>query len=105
VRRKIGGSTVETYLRKMDVKRVACPWLMRTAMIHWDGSVVQCGSDHEGKYSVGNISESSLYELWNGPLKERREKHLNNNYEFEPCTSCSDWACGISEWYLPDESS
>jgi len=101
-RRKLGwGSTVSSQLKKMKTERLPCPWLLRTIVVHWDGSVVQCGGDNEGNFSVGNVEDKTLYELWSGPLHERRDRHLNNDFNFEPCRTCFDWACGISEWHYP----
>jgi len=103
VRNKLGwGATVPSSLQRLNLERVPCPWLMRTVVVHWNGNVVQCGGDHEEQYLAGNVSNSTLYDLWNGPLKERRQRHLNNDFDFEPCRDCPDWACGISQWHHPD---
>lgn len=104
-RRKIDwGPVIRSKPMNSDVKRLACPWLLRALVVHWDGNVVQCGGDHEGRHAVGNVSEVTLYDLWNGLLKERRQKHFKGDFEFEPCKSCTDWACGIAEWYHPDKT-
>ena len=66
--------------------------------------MVQCDGDYEGNFPVGNVSDSTIQELWNGSLKERRERHRNNDFSFGTCRNCSDWACGISEWHYPESN-
>jgi radical SAM protein with 4Fe4S-binding SPASM domain len=81
-----------------------CPWLVRTMSIHWNGNVAQCDADYEGTYNVGRIQEHTIKELWNGPLKERREKHWNHIFNFLPCSECKDWQAGLSYIYRPDDN-
>jgi radical SAM protein with 4Fe4S-binding SPASM domain len=80
-----------------------CPWLVRTVSIHWSGNMAQCDGDWSGEYNVGNLKDHTIKELWNGPLKERRERHWNNDFNFLPCSECKDWSAGISYMYHPDD--
>jgi radical SAM protein with 4Fe4S-binding SPASM domain len=103
IRREVGwGGTFADRVERPTIERTPCGWLARTMTVHWNGTVVQCDGDYEGNYPVGNVTDSSLYKLWNGPLREKRERHRNHDFSFETCRHCSDWACGISEWYYPN---
>lgn len=68
----------------------AKPWQRMT--IAYDGRVHQCISDYGAKNVIGDVNESSLYEVWHGPKNEavreafRRHQYLERN---EPCNLCS----------------
>ncbi len=81
-----------------NVRDYPCPWLNRTMSIHVTGQVAQCDAAWDGKYYYGDINFQSITEIWNGRLAELREKHWAGDFEFEPCQSCNDWQCGLSEW-------
>lgn len=79
-----------------------CPWLMRTVSIHWNGKVAQCDGDWDQKHAAGDLNTSALEEIWKGELAERRRKHRNGDFDFEPCKNCRDWQAGLSEFYFPE---
>ena len=86
-----------------DERIGSCPWLIRTVSIHWNGKVVQCDADWDQKCVAGDLSVSTLEEIWNGELAKRRQKHRDNDFEFEPCKDCNDWQAGLSDFYVPDK--
>lgn len=104
IRRKLGwGGSVEAedLLIPQEKRNMPCPWLMRQMVVLWDGKVAQCDGDYEGVHSAGDVNKSSIHEIWNGELKRRRQKHVNKDFDFEPCNSCNDWQVGMSEIYKP----
>lgn len=106
IRRKLswGGSVEAENLDIPQFKRdMPCPWLMRQMVIMWDGRVAQCDGDYEGKYSAGDINRQTIWEVWNGELKRRRERHLKGDFDFMPCKKCNDWQVGLSEFHYPDK--
>jgi len=105
IRRRLSwGGSIEAkdLLIPQEKRDMPCPWLMRQMVILWDGRVAQCDGDYEGKFNAGNINKQSIYEVWNGELLKRRKRHLNNDFNFEPCNQCNDWQVGLSEFYKPD---
>jgi len=56
-----------------------------------NGDFTVCGLDIEGEMKLGNISENSIHELWNGRIIHHiREKHMSNKVdEFNLCKNCS----------------
>lgn len=105
LRPKLGwgkGVTAENLTLPDEERTFPCPWLVRTVSIHWNGNVAQCDGDYEGIYNVGNIKNNTIKELWNGPLKERRERHWNLDFNFLPCSQCKDWQAGLSYVYRPE---
>jgi len=90
-------------LENFQTKRIPCSWLIRTVIMLWDGTVIQCDTDHEARFPAGNINTQSLYEVWNGELKKRRERHWAGDYNHPLCVNCNDWKCGMSRFYKPGE--
>ena len=67
-----------------------CHYLCRSLSIYFDGSVIPCDADYEGRLSVGSIKDNSIREIWNGEKYDnlinahkdgRRDKHI-------PCDRC-----------------
>ena len=67
-----------------------CHYLGRSLCIYFDGSVIPCDYDYEGKLSLGKIDDSSIKEIWhNEKYKKMFDSHQNgkrNNYF--PCDRC-----------------
>ncbi|WP_411682046.1 radical SAM/SPASM domain-containing protein [Clostridium thailandense] len=73
-------------------KRYPCGWLFKTMAIAWNGDVVQCSCDFDGKYIAGNIKKSSISYLWNDNLKSIRNLQLQGKFDEIPiCEKCKDW--------------
>lgn len=85
-----------------DTERFPCSWLTRTVSIHWDGSFSQCDADYEGGYSPGHLDQNTIKEVWEGALAERRKRHWDGDFSFEPCDTCKDWLAGRSFFYYPE---
>jgi radical SAM protein with 4Fe4S-binding SPASM domain len=69
-------------------RRTPCRSLWRTLVISWNGDVVACCQDQENEFFLGNVSDHSISELFNGPVaRNLRERHLSKNYP-ELCTCC-----------------
>ncbi|TET07784.1 hypothetical protein E3J84_06995, partial [Candidatus Aerophobetes bacterium] len=64
------------------------PWYSLT--IFWDGCVVPCPQDFFGKLALGNIRDSSLLEIWNGPKEIFLRKKLSKREykDIAPCSTC-----------------
>jgi radical SAM protein with 4Fe4S-binding SPASM domain len=69
-----------------------CPKPWQRMTIAYDGRVHQCISDYGAKKIIGDVKESSLYDIWHGSRNEavreafRRHVYLEEN---EPCNLCS----------------
>jgi radical SAM protein with 4Fe4S-binding SPASM domain len=102
IRQKLGwGTGVEANNLAIsnDDRTVPCPWLMRTMSIHWTGKVAQCDAEWNGERYVGDLNVHTIKEVWMDQLLGKRQRHLNNDFDFEPCRDCKDWQCGRSEFY------
>lgn len=76
-----------------NLERVPCKWGLTHCAILWDGRMTACGVDSEGEFIAGNVKDSSIKEIWNGPHKSFREIHLDKRWEDLPeiCKNCLDW--------------
>ncbi|MCX6557904.1 MAG: radical SAM protein [Candidatus Aminicenantes bacterium] len=66
------------------------PW-RGNIIVLWDGTVVPCCVDYEGKLALGNVREKSLKEIVNDK-PARALRALHNQYKFTgPCETCSEY--------------
>jgi len=74
-------------------QRIPCPWPFERINVDTRGRVMFCGYDIAGVTDLGNIMETSIKEIWNGPeMQSRRELLLEGKYEdIEVCRKCPDW--------------
>ena len=67
-----------------------CTFLWHALIIFWDGAVLPCTQDFFGYYTLGNVRESSIREIWNNDKMVRlREKVLACDVaDIETCSGC-----------------
>ncbi len=67
-------------------------WSLMT--IFADGSVPLCNVDYNNKYPLGNVTSSSIAELWQSSEQNRRRAlHMDGKRsEIAPCTNCTVWS-------------
>jgi MoaA/NifB/PqqE/SkfB family radical SAM enzyme len=83
--------------------RIACPWANNTMAIHQDGRVVACAVDYEGRFTPGNVGESSIRELWAILGRDLRRLHREHRWSELPelCQGCGDWQVAGAEYEPP----
>lgn len=74
-----------------------CYWLWSDPYIKWDGTVVACCQDVNAIYPIGNIKDSSIYELWNNKkMQNLRKLHIDGNYNtMSLCKDCNMYKPGL----------
>lgn len=77
-----------------------CYWLWSSLVILWDGRVVPCCMDYDGKAIVGDIRCQNLHEIFNGePMRRLREMHLHGQVSQSPlCRGCSAPTSAEGRW-------
>lgn len=69
------------------------PWENLT--VNWDGEITACPLDYNVVYSIGNVKNASLREIWNSRrMKQFRQAHLKRDYRLVEengplCESCN----------------
>jgi radical SAM protein with 4Fe4S-binding SPASM domain len=73
-----------------DAVNTVCHALWKQLVIHWNGDVVPCCTDIEGKLHLGNAGEQTLGEIWNGePMRALRRAHKERRRKgLYPCDGC-----------------
>ncbi|NLV17236.1 MAG: radical SAM protein [Syntrophomonadaceae bacterium] len=86
-------------------ERWPCYWAMQTMSITNEGKVVLCAVDVDARFVAGDINQQSLYEVWNGRLKEIRQLQTNGQYNLLPfpCNDCLDWQSARADYYDGEE--
>lgn len=87
--------------KMVEKERHPCHWGMQSFNILWDGKVVLCAVDYDGKFIAGDVSKESIREVWSGSLKDIRRMHLKGRYNELPdfCRDCKDWQAAKSTYY------
>lgn len=79
--------TNEEASRHFPVPSCHLPW--ETVSITWDGSVVPCCYDYDRKMVLGNLTQQTLTEIWNGaPMRALRAEFRSNAVENPLCRQC-----------------
>jgi radical SAM protein with 4Fe4S-binding SPASM domain len=75
------------------VRRISCPWALRTCAIHWNGDVVACAVDYEGRFVAGNLADQTIEEIWTYGHRALERIHLARDFAHlpAPCRDCLDW--------------
>lgn len=81
--------------------RVPCVSLWSTMVIHFDGRVPLCGCDYNNRFSLGNINQSSIQEVWRSEqFRGIRELHsFGKRDEIELCRGCNVWDTEVKRVY------
>jgi radical SAM protein with 4Fe4S-binding SPASM domain len=81
-------------------KRCAKPF--REISVRWDGSVAICCNDWRGYYKCGNINNTPIQEIWNGPeFGAARVSLYHGMRDFGPCNGCDARSYRVG--LLPDK--
>jgi hypothetical protein len=61
-------------------------------MVNWDGSVVPCCRDPNGKHVFGNVFETPLAKIWNGEaMRAFRSRIVTAQNKVDICELCSGY--------------
>lgn len=71
--------------------RYLCSYPFRSVVVLWDGRVVPCCRDDDGRLILGDLNRQTLGEIWHGPVaRELRRRHRRD--ELPPGHLCSGCA-------------
>jgi len=73
-----------------------CWKMWHSCVITWDGKVVPCCFDKDAHHTLGDLSENSFSEIWNGKSYHHfRSTLLRSRSEIEICKNCTE---GTKVW-------
>lgn len=81
--------------------RWPCYWSMKSMSITDQGKVVTCAVDLDAGYVAGDVTTSSLKEVWQNGLKQLRAAQLEGRWNDLPdiCRKCRDWQSARADFY------
>jgi radical SAM protein with 4Fe4S-binding SPASM domain len=67
-----------------------CPWIWNSMTVNWDGSVVSCCRDANGRNVLGNVFETPLSDIWNSEaMRDFRRRIVTEQGKIDICRLCS----------------
>jgi len=76
----------KSYLNIVSCNR---PW--ETVTVMWDGRVVPCCYDYNGKYVLGDVRTSRLSDIWNGErMQALRREFISQQVSNPLCRNCAN---------------
>jgi radical SAM protein with 4Fe4S-binding SPASM domain len=70
--------------------------MWHSCVITWDGKVVPCCFDKDAKFVLGDLTQQTFEEIWNGKkYQDFRKSLLYSRQEIEICKNCTE---GTSVW-------
>lgn len=91
-KRKVNGFANWTGDRYAEIARkgnkIPCWVLLHQMFILWDGSVVPCCMDYNGKMILGDANKNTLKEIWDN-YSWMRKKHQNFDFDIPVCNNCN----------------
>jgi radical SAM protein with 4Fe4S-binding SPASM domain len=68
-----------------------CWRMWQGSVITWDGRMLPCCFDKDGKYTMGNIREYTIPAIWgNSKYKDFRKMLLQNRKQIDICRNCTE---------------
>jgi radical SAM protein with 4Fe4S-binding SPASM domain len=69
-----------------------CTWIWNSVTINWDGSVVPCCRDPNGRHVFGNAFQAPLASIWNGDqMRDFRRRISTEQGTVDICSLCSGY--------------
>jgi radical SAM protein with 4Fe4S-binding SPASM domain len=73
-----------------------CARLWFNPVITWDGKVVPCCFDKDAEYIMGDLTEDTFRDIWNGPkYRSFRKSILSGRHMIEICRNCTSGLAGV----------
>ena len=81
-----GGSIKK--IKKAQHKPIKCVYASYP-VINVYGDMILCCQDYESKYILGNVMQTSIYEIWRNPENMKlRERIMRSSFDIEICQNC-----------------
>jgi MoaA/NifB/PqqE/SkfB family radical SAM enzyme len=74
--------------RTAEVPDTYCPAPYDQFVIHWNGDVVACCTDYEGRTKHSNVFRESVEAVWTGDVLRRRKQDMLEGRLLDVCARC-----------------
>ena len=78
----IGGHTLA------EVQETYCPAPYDQFVIQWNGDVVSCCTDYEGRTKTANVFATSIEAVWKGETLKQRKRDMLEGRLLDVCAQC-----------------
>jgi radical SAM protein with 4Fe4S-binding SPASM domain len=86
-------------LKPKRIPHNRCNWMYFSTVILYNGDVVPCCRDAQGKHTMGNVLKEEMHSIWNNrKYMQFRETVKKEQNKLEICKLCSDF--GIPNLYI-----
>ena len=87
---RVGTVAVGNQPNVNDFSKTKCFYTAYQILIDWNGDVFLCPQDWQRRQTMGNIMQTEIFEIWNGPiLSKYRRKLLSGERSLNPCNQCN----------------
>jgi len=87
---------VQPKLEFSGIRKKRCKELWRgNLIVLWNGTVVPCCVDYDGKMALGNANNSTLSEIFNSDAAQRVRELHNSGQWMGPCATCSEFKTSV----------
>lgn len=87
---RVGTVAVGNQPNVKDFSKTKCFYTAYQILIDWNGDVFLCPQDWQRRQTMGNIMQTEIFEIWNGPiLSKYRRKLLSGERSLNPCNQCN----------------
>ena len=78
------------YFSRIRYKKNPCKHLWNNPVIHWNGKVSPCTYDPHDKYILGDLTQQTFRDIWNGaPYMRFRHQFRKDYQQIEVCSECT----------------
>jgi MoaA/NifB/PqqE/SkfB family radical SAM enzyme len=82
------GTRAEVPLVPTAAEDTYCPAPYDQFVVQWNGDVVSCCTDYEGRTKTANVFASSIEEVWKGEVGRRRKQDMLEGRLLDVCARC-----------------
>ena len=87
---RVGTVSVGNQPDVKDYSKTKCFYTAYQMLIDWNGDIFLCPQDWQRRQTMGNIMQSEIFDIWNGPiLSKYRRKLLAGERSLNPCNQCN----------------
>ena len=87
---RVGTVSVGNQPDVKDYSKSKCFYTAYQMLIDWNGDVFLCPQDWQRRQAMGNMMQTDLFKIWNGPiLSKYRRKLLSGDRGLNPCNQCN----------------
>ena len=87
---RVGTVSVGNQPEIENYSKTKCFYTAYQMLIDWNGDIFLCPQDWQRRQTMGNIMQTSLFDIWKGPvLSKYRRKLINGERSLSPCNKCN----------------